>query len=292
MNRVSLACALAAGAGLGSLYALFLASFLSNVELSRLDVVQSLVVGTMVGRLVSVPLVFGFARRVPNALVVLFVADVFVAIGLLGGYLLVPAPALLQLAHEVYSAAMTTLLVGLPACLISLSVIEMARNPGMTRVLLSVVVEVALLSFLTGHLSQLQSPVSFGDFVQFVILAARGDLAAGALPPLSNPLVILPSTAIYCALLVYSRVTGEERGMTARGALLLPLLGALFALGWLSVVALDLQSELTSLPTRAMVGVAPMVVSLAAVWLMARRAASHRPTIVTGPQSPPASGER
>jgi len=281
MNRTELGCTIAVGAGLFALYAWFVVAFLTKVDFSLVDGVQVIVFTSMIGRLLAVMIVFGLTRKVPNALLALFAADVVVTIALLGAHLLVPVSSLVILAQTIYSSTATALLVGLPGCLIFFTLFEMARGPRLTRILLSVVLEVGMLSFLSGHLSQAQGLVGFGGFVQWAILAAQGDIVAGSVPQLSGPFSVFPSAAIYCALLVYSRVSPSGRGTPARVVFALPILGALFALGWLSFTAVYLRSLPPTLIIRTAIGAAPLLACLVAIWALKARATFLRPRVVT-----------
>jgi hypothetical protein len=279
-NRIALVCGVTVGTALYSLYALFILTLLLHVDISRLDAVQSIVAITMVARFLAVMVVFAVKRTVPIALTLLFAADFLVTLGVAGINLLIPIPALPVLAHSIDAAAITTFLAVLPACLIFLSTCEMARSQRIARVLLSVLLEVGILYFMNGGLSQAQGAIQFNEFPALLGLAARADIAAGTIPQISDSLAILPLAAIYSSLLVYAGLAGVDRSVPTRMRLALPLLSTLVALGGLFVTSFYLRGALVLLPTRIVVAAVPLLVSLAAIWLLSRRAASRRPTVV------------
>jgi hypothetical protein len=279
-NRTALVCGVAVGAALYSLYALFILDFLLRVDISRLDAVQSIVVIAMIARFLAVMVVFAVKRTVPIAMLLLFAADFLFTLVVAGAYLLFLVPALPVLARSVDAAAIAAFLAFLPACLIFLSAVEMARSQRIASVLLSVLLEIGLLYLMIGYVSQAQGSIQFNDFPALMVLAAKADIANGTIPPISVSFAILPLAAIYSSLLIYAGLPGVDRSVPTRMRLAIPLLSTLVTLGGLFFTSFFLRAALVLLPTRIVVAAVPLLVSLAAIWLLSRRAASRRPTLV------------
>lgn len=283
-NRVALACGVTVGAALYSLYASFVLTFLSHVQVSQLDIVQSIVAVTIIGRFLAVMVAFGVKRTVPVALYLLFAADIFVTMVVIGIYAFIGDPGLLVVAHSIDGAAMTSFLVVIPACLTYFIAFEMARSQKIGRVLLSVLFVIGLLYFMVGYLAQAPSAIPFNGFPTLIGVAATNDISARTITQISNPFVFLPMTAIYSALVVYALPLLDYTG-PVRMKLALPLVSTLVTLGGVFVASLYLREALVSFPDRIVVGVVPLSVILPAIWLLGRRASGRKPTVVVAQAS-------
>lgn len=283
-------CGIVVGAALYTLYAFFILAFLPRVDISLFGAVQSIVAIAMIARFSVVMVVFAVRRKVPFALLLLFGVDLFATVVVVGVYLLVPIPALRALAYSIDASAIAAFLAFLPACLIFLSALGMARNQRVARVLLSVLLEVALLYLMVGYVSQAQGSIRFNEFPALMALAAKTDIANGALPPPSDSLAVFPLAAIYSSLLVYAGFPGVDRSVPTRIKLALPLISTLITLGGLFFTSFYLGGALVLFPTRMVVAAVPLLASLVAIWLMSRRATSRRPTEIVH-KGLPASGK-
>ncbi len=287
-NRIAAASAVAFGAAMCSLYTLFILVFLLHVDVSQLGVVQSVVAVTMFARFLVVMLVFAIKRTVPVVLLLLFGADFFATMAIVGASAFIPAPALTALAHSIDGAAITAFLVGIPASLIFFTAFEMARNLRIGRVLLSVLLEIGLLYFMEGYLSQAPSSIQFNDFPALLAVAAKDDIAAATIPQILDPFWILPLAAVYSSLLAYAGLTGADQNVPTRARLALPLLSTLVTLGGVFAASLYLREALVTFPARIGYAIIPFSLSLAAIWLLGRRANNRRPTVITRKVSPEA----
>ena len=287
-KTIAAASAVAFGGGMYSIYALFILAFLLHVDVSQLGVVQSVVAVTMFARFVVVMVAFAIKRTVPVALWLLFFADFFAAMVIVGANAFIRAPALTALTHSIDGAAITALLVGIPALLISFTAFEMARNQRIGRVLLFVLAEIGMLYFMAGYLQQAPNSIEFNDFIASMVVAAKDDIAAATIPQIVDPSAIFPLAAIYSSLLVYAGLPRVDQNVPTRARLALPLLATLVTLGGLFVASFYLRVGLVSFPARIGYAVVPFSLSLAAIWLLGRRASNRRPTVIARKVSPEA----
>lgn len=279
-SRIAAACALAFGAALYSIYALFTGLFVMRLEVSSLDVARWIAALAMVGAFAAVMAAFAFRRRVPVTLLLLFGADFFVTLGIGVAYALTKLPWLLPLTYSIDGAAITAFVVGGPACLIFFTAVEIARNRGVGRVLLGALLEMATLYFFVGALSYSTGTFQFNSFPSLLMVAAREDVAAGAIPQILDATAIAPLAAAYCSLLLFAGLAGETRSESTRIRLALALLSTLLTLAGVSLISYYLQETSMSISIRVAIAALLLTSGLASIWLMSRRAANSSPTIV------------
>lgn len=279
-SRIAVACAVAFGAALYSIYALFAAHFMTRVESSSLDVARLIAVFGMFGGFAAVMATFAVRRRVPVPLLLLFGTDFFATLGIGVAYALTKLPWLLPLAYSIDGAAITALVVGGPACLVFFTAVEIWRNQRVGRVLLGALLEMAALYFFIGALSYSTGAFQFNSFPALLLVAARQDIAAGAVPQVLDAAAIAPLAATYCSLLLVAGLAAEPYNPSTRLRLALALASTLVTIGGVSLASYYLQETLMSFPIRVAVAAFPLTAGLAAIWLMSRRASKSSPTIV------------
>lgn len=279
-SRIAVACAVTFGAALYSIYALFAALFMVRVDVSSIDVAMWIAVLAMVGWFVVVMVTFAARRRVPVAVLLLFATDFLATLAIGLAYALTQLPWLLPLAYSIDGAAITALVVGAPACLIFFTAVEIATNQRVARVLLTALLEIALLYFFVGALSQATGTFQFDRFPVSLLVAGKADITAGAIPQILDATAIAPLAAAYCSLLVFAGLTGESHNAQTRSSLVLPLVSTLVTLAGVFLASYYFREALVSFPIRVVIPALSLAAGLVAIWSMSRRSSNRAPTIV------------
>jgi hypothetical protein len=197
-------------------------------------------------------------------LLVLLSFETFVVMGLIVMYLLSPSALLSQLAHTIFSTWIATLFTVLPSYLIFSGVMEMARHRSLTAALLSIALEFGFLAFSTSTMLGFGGTFTFGNFFDFLIAAAKSDIASGNIPQLSALTILAPSVALYCSLLVYTTFPTTTSVVTPKVSFVLPLLSSALALGWAFATVSLAPNTLLSFT-------APGIIVAALLWAYIRR---------------------
>jgi len=243
-NKVVLACAVAAGASLFVVYALFISLFISHLSKPPLDLIESVVILTQLARLAGVVAYYGTKPARVEVLLVLLSLETFVVMGLILLYLLDPLTAYSSLAHSVFSTWMAGLFTIVPSYLIFTGAVQMVKSRSVIAIVPTFTLEFGLLVFAAGSLLNYTGTFNFGSYFDFLVSAARGDLSAGVIPGLSALSIIVPSITMYCSLLVFTTASTAESGVPTRVTFVMPFLGAAFALVWIFAGALFARNTL------------------------------------------------
>jgi len=226
--------------------------------------VESLVIITQIARLAGLVAYFGLKPARVEVLLVLLSLETFVVMGLILLYLIYPSAVFSQLAHTVFSTWIVALFTILPSYLIFTGIVGMTRGRSLTGVLVPLSLEFGFLSFAASTMLGFAGTFNLGNFFDFVVSAAKTDLAAGAVPQVSALFIIIPSVAIYCSLLVDSTLSSAAGNVSPRVNFVLPLLGAAVALGWIYGAATFVQNTLLSFTL-------PGILLVALLWAYMRR---------------------
>ena len=262
-NKLVLVCTAVTGACLYLVYALFLVLFVQHLSKSALSLVETAVIVTQIARLAGIVAYFGSKPARVEVLLVLLSLETFVVMGLILLYLMYPSAVYSNLAHTVFSTWSAALFTILPSYLIFAGVTEMSRHRSLASVLVSVTLEFGFLVFAATTLLGTGSSFTFANFFDFLVNAVKTDVAAGTIPQVSALFIVIPSAAVYCALLVYAAIptaTGEFQG---RVAFVIPFLGAAVALAWVYGAANFLPNTLLSFTV-------PGIAIVALLWAYAR----------------------
>lgn len=263
-DRLVLVCTAVAGACLYIVYFLFLVLFVQHLSRSALSLVETAVIVTQIARLAGIVAYFGLKPVRVEVLLVLLSLETFVVMGLILLYLVYPSAVYSNLAHTVFSTWSAALFTILPSYLIFAGVTEMSRHRNLVSVLVGLSLEFGFLAFATTTLLGSANSFTLANFFDFLVNSVKTDVAAGTIPQISALFVVIPSAAIYCALLVYAAIptaTGEYQG---RVAFVIPFLGAAVALGWVYAAAAFLPNTLLSFTV-------PGIAIVALLWAYARR---------------------
>jgi hypothetical protein len=264
MNRVILVSSAAAGLSLIVLYALFLDLFVGHLGRPAVDLVESVVIITQIARLAGVIAYYGTKPARLEVLLVLFSLETFLVMFLILAYLVDPATAYSNLAHSVFSTWIAALFTILPAYLIFAGTVQMTRSRSLISVVPSFALEFGLLTFASSALLSFTGTFNFGNFFDFLVSSAKGDLTSGAVPDLSALAIVLPSITMYCALLVYTTASTAEVAVPPRVTFVLPFLGAALALAWIFSGAYLVRNTLLTFTV-------PGMIVVAVLWAYMRR---------------------
>lgn len=199
-----------------------------------------------------------------DVLLILFSLETLVVVGLLALSFVNPGPYLGDLAQTIFSTWVAALFTVLPPYLIFVGLSEMMSNRGVVRVLIPLGFELGLLAFAATAALELTSSLTLTGFFDFLVALSRPAASASVLSLTQAVPILVPSVAVYCSLLVYSALPSPAGASAPGTTLLLPLVGATVALGWLYAAILLLPDSLLSLTV-------PGVVLVAALWVYMRR---------------------
>ena len=256
-------CTVAVGVSLYFVYALSVVLFLQHLDLSSVSLLELVIVAIQVIKLAGVVGFYGAKPARVEVLLVLISFETFVVTGLIALYTVSPSPLFSGLADTIFSTWIGTLLVVLPSYLIFAAVIQMTRDRSLIAVLLSITLAFGFLSFAMSTMLAFAGTFTFANFFDFLIGVAKSDLAAGTLPPLSILYLLIPSVAMYCALLVFTTVPTSKSVVPPKVTFVLPLLGAVVALGWVGA-GVPTPNSLLSFT-------APGIIVVALLWAYMRR---------------------
>jgi hypothetical protein len=264
MNRIVLACSVAAGVSLYFVYALATILFVRHLDVSTITLVESVVIISQMARLAGVVAYYGAKPARVEVLLVLFSFETFVVMALILRYLAAPAPIFSSLADTIFSTWIAALFVVLPSYLAFVVVSQMAHYRSLTAVLLSVALEFGFLTFAATTMLAFSGTITFAGFFDFLIGAARADVTAGSVPALTTLYILVPSVAVFCSLLVYTTIPTATSLVPAKVTFVLPLLGAAIALAWVFAAVLFIPNTLLSFTV-------PGIVIAALLWAYMRR---------------------
>jgi hypothetical protein len=252
------------GLSLYFVYALSAVLFVQHLDASRIGVVESVIIITQVVRLAGIVAYFGSKPARIEVLLVLLSFETFVVMGLIVMYLISPSPLYSELAHTIFSTWIATLFTVLPSYLIFTGVREMTRHGSLIAVLLSTTLEFGFLTFAASTMLGFGGTFAFGNFFDFLIAAAKSEIATGTIPELSALSILAPSVALYCSLLVYTTFPTTTSLVPPKVSFVLPLLSAAVALGWVFATVSLAPNTLLSLTV-------PGIIVVALVWAYIRR---------------------
>lgn len=252
------------GLSLYFVYALSTILFLQHLDTSTIGIVESTILVTQVVRLAGIVAYFGSRPARIEVLLVLLSFETFVVMGLIVMYLIAPSSLFSQLAHTIFSTWIASLFTVLPPYLIFTGLSEMTRNRSLIAVLLSITLEFGFLTFSASTMLGFGGSFTLGNFFDFLIGAAKSDLAAGTIPELSTLFLLVPSVALYCALLVYTTIPTTTSIVPPKVTFVLPLLSAATALGWVFATVFFVPNTLLSFTV-------PGIIVVALLWAYMRR---------------------
>ena len=252
------------GVSLYFVYVLSAVLFTDHLDLSTVNILESVIIITQVVRLAGIVAYFGAKPARIEVLLVLLSFETFVVMGLIVLYLISPSPGYSQLAHTIFSTWIAALFIVLPSYLIFTGVTQMTQNRSLIAVLLSLTLEFGFLTFAASTMLGYGGTFSFANFFDFLIAAGKFDVAAGTIPGLSTVSILVPSVTVYCALLVYTTVPTATSVVPPKVTFVLPFLGAAAALGWVYATVLVLPNTLLSFTV-------PGIIIVALLWAYMRR---------------------
>jgi hypothetical protein len=264
MNRTLFACSAAAGASLFFIYALSMLLFLEHLDTSSIDLIESVIIVTQALRLIGIAAYFGSRPARIEVLLVLLSIETFVVMGLIVSYIVSPNLIFSQLAHTIFSTWIASLFTVLPPYLIFAGLMQMRQNRSLTAVLLPLALEFGFLTFAAGAMLSYGSTFTFGNFFDFLIAVAKVDVATGTIPELWAILILVPSVAIYCALLVYATISTATGAIPSKVTFVLPLLSVAIALVWV-------LSAIAYIPNTLLSFTAPGILVVVLLWVYMRR---------------------
>jgi hypothetical protein len=257
-------CSAAAGVSLYFAYVLSMVLFLKHLDTSSIDLIQSVIIITQVVRLAGIVAYFGAKPARIEVLLVLLSIETFVVMGLIVTYIVSPSVLFSQLAHEIFSTWIASLFTVLPLYLIFAGVTQMTQNRSLAVVLLPLTLEFGFLTFATSAMLGFGGTFTLGNFFDFLIAAAKLDVTVGTVPQFSTLLILVPSVALYCALLIYTTIPTATSAVPPKVTFILPLLSAAVALGWVVVGVSIVPNTLLSFT-------APGIIVVALLWAYMRR---------------------
>lgn len=245
-------------------YAFATVLFLQHLQFSSVDLLESVIIITQVVRLAGIVAYYGTRPARIEVLLVLLSFETFIVMGLIIMYLITPNAAYSDLAHAIFSTWISALFTVLPSYLIFAGVSQMVQTRSLIAVLVSLTLEFGFLTFAASTMLAFSGTFTFSSFFDFLIGAAKADLASGMIPGLSSLGILVPSVAVYCSLLVYSTVPTANSVVIPKVSYLLPLLGAVVALAWV-------YSAVAIVPNTLLSFTVPGVVLVALLWAYMRR---------------------
>jgi hypothetical protein len=237
---------------------------LQHFELSSLNLVELVVIITQALRVVGVSAYYRGRPARTDVLLILFSFETYVVLGLIALSLATPDPSYGRLAGTIFSTWIAALFTVLPAYLIFSSVSQMGRNRSLVAVIPPIGLELGLLAFVATTLVGFRGALTFAGFFDFLVSASRSLVPTAQISALFGLTILVPSVAVYCALLVYSTIPTSSSATQPRVNFVLPLLSAAVSLGWVYAAVLVLPDSLLSFTV-------PGLVLVAALWGYMRR---------------------
>jgi hypothetical protein len=250
-----------------SLYFVYVLStvlFLKHLDTSSVDIIESAVIITQAIRLAGIVAYFGGKPARIEVLLVLLSFETFIVMGLIVMYIVSPNLLFSQLAHTIFSTWITSLFTVLPPYLIFAGVTQMSQNRSITAVVLPLALEFGFLTFAAGAMLGFGGTFTLGNFFDFLIASAKFEVGLGTIPQFSTLLILVPSVALYCALLVYTTIPTATSVVPPKVTFVLPLLSAGVALGWVVVGVSIIPNTLLSFTV-------PGIIVVALLWAYMRR---------------------
>jgi hypothetical protein len=139
-----------------------------------------------------------------------------------------------NLASTIISTWVAGIALALPPYLIFVSVIQMMRSRNPMQLLLSPALAFGLLAFAASSMLASVNTFSFANFFQSLLNLANLDLSSETIPGLSTLFLLIPSVVVFCSLFIRITVTTPMSATPSRVSFVLPLLGAVVGLGWIS----------------------------------------------------------
>ena len=263
-NRVVLVCGVVVAASLYFVYGLATILFLQHLEFSTISLVESAVMITLAVRLAWIVSHYGAKPARIEVLLVLLSLEGFVVIGLIIVYLISSDAGYSDLAYTIFSTWTAALFTVLPAYLVFAGVAQMIHLRSLIAVLLSLTLEFGFLVFAASTMLGFGGTFTFGSFFDFLMGAVKADVASGTIPGLSSFAILVPSVALYIAMLVYSTVPTATSAVPPKVNFVILLLSAGTALGWVSAAVFIA-------PNAPLSFTAPAMILVAVLWAYMRR---------------------
>lgn len=257
-------CSAAVGASLFFAYVLSTALFLTHLDKSSIDFVESLVIVTQAIRVAGIVAYYGTKPARIEVVLVLLSIETFVVMSLIVTYLVTGSLASSQMAHTVFSTWVASLFMVLPPYLIFTGVAQMTQGRNLTSVILPLALEYGLLTYAAGAMLSFAGTFTLNNFFDFLISTAKSPEVAGSVPDYFTLLILGPSVAVFCGLLVYATIPSATSVVQPRATFVLPLLSAAVALGWVVVAVSIIPNTLLSFT-------APGMIIVALLWAYMRR---------------------
>jgi hypothetical protein len=254
----------AVGLSLYFIYALAAVLFLQHLDVSSIGIIESVIIITQVVRLAGIVAYFGSRPARLEVLLVLLSFETFIVMGLIVMYLLAPSAVFSTLAHTIFSTWIASLFVVLPSYLIFTGVAEMTRNRSLVAVMISITLEFGFLSFAASTMLGFAGTFTFGNFFDFLIAAAKLDVASGSVPALSTLFLIVPSVVVFVALLVYTTIPTTSSIVPPKVTFVLPLIAAAASLAWVFATVSFVPNTLLSFTV-------PGIIIVGVLWAYMRR---------------------
>lgn len=263
-NRVLLACTVVVGLSLYSVYVLSTELFLQHLDVSSVDLLEWLIILTQIIRLGGLVTYFRSRPTRIEVLLVILSFETFVVMGLIVMFILSPQPFESALAHTIFSTWIAALFTILPPYLIFVGITQMRQNKGLTTVLIPVATEFGFLIFAAGSMLGYGGAFTFGNFFDFLIASAKNEISLGTVPAFTSFLILIPSVALYCGLIIYTTIPAVTAQISGKVTFILPLISAAVALVWV-------ETGITISPNTLLSFTAPGIFVVVILWAYMRR---------------------
>jgi len=263
-NRVLIACSATVGISLYFVYLVATVLFLQHLQISSVTLIESVIIITQIVRLAGIIAYYGSKPARIEVLLVLLSFETFIVMFLIILYLVAPNPAYSDLAHTIFSTWVAALFTVFPSYLIFAGVNQMLNMRSLILVLTSMTLEFGFLVFAASTMLAYSGSFTFGSFFDFLIGAARQDVASGLIPQLASLVILIPSVAVYCAMLIYATIPTSTSAVPPKVTFVLPFVAAAVALGWVYGAVYIAPNTLLSFTV-------PSVVIVALLWAYMRR---------------------
>ncbi len=245
----------AVGLSLGFLYALTLAGFARHIPLSSLTALEVGLLSSQALRVAGASLYYRTRPVRMDVLVLLFSLEAFAVSFLVGLAVASSTPAYAQVGQVVFSTWVASIFVVLPSYAMVAGLREMAGGRRLAGVLLPVGLEFGSLVFIATALFGSSAPFTLSSFFDFLAF-----LHGAEVPASYAALILVPSVAVYCSLLVYPAASGATGGARTRVAAALPLASAAVSLCWVYASVLFVADSFLSLTLPGLVLVVALLV--------------------------------
>lgn len=257
-------CSAAAGLSLFFVYSLSTALFVEHLDVASVDLIESVIFISQFIRLAGIVAYYKAKPARIEVLLVLLSFETFVVMGLIVMFIGSPVALYSQLAHTIFSTWIASLFTILPPYLIAVGVVQMTRTRSLTAVVFPFALEFGFLAFAGGAMLGFGGTFTLGNFFDFMISSAKSQVVVASVPEFSALLILVPSVALFCSLLVYATVPGATGAVPSKVTFVLPLLSVALALGW---VVLGVAVE----PNTLLSFTAPGMIVVALLWAYMRR---------------------